>query len=178
MCDETGHVSYIHLDMWWDRDTQPRRHNMSPCQRVSPRGKYFAQHSRIKLMIKIITSIVQLFSLHHHWIDSKLFPPGVTVTPGLLVPAVIKGKWKLSPRSVSPDPLRLMIWLLVIDEIVCNWRGIFTEFVVDPDHHGQRGPQRHDPRHGVRPGSLAVLDLHPTVHVVSWNIKLPSGPHN
>lgn len=42
-----------------------------------------------------------------------------------------------------------------------------TLLVVDADHHGEGGAEGDDARHGVCPGSLAVLYLHPAVNIVS-----------
>lgn len=42
-----------------------------------------------------------------------------------------------------------------------------TSIVVDGHDEGQRGAKRHDAGDWRRPGSLARLDLHPTIHVVT-----------
>ena len=48
-------------------------------------------------------------------------------------------------------------------QYVCH----ITELVVDADDHGEGGAEGDDARHGVCPGSLAVLYLHPAVNIVS-----------
>ena len=44
-----------------------------------------------------------------------------------------------------------------------------TLLVVDADDHGERGAEGYDPTDRVGPGPLAVLDLHPAVHIVPCN---------
>ena len=50
-----------------------------------------------------------------------------------------------------------------VNIIICH----ITELVVDADDHGEGGAEGDDARHGVGPGSLAVLYLHPAVNIVS-----------
>ena len=72
---------------------------------------------------------------------------------------------------MSPDPALGLVTWLQWSETDDNWLMILTELVIDPHHHGQCGPQGYDARDGVSPGSLAVLNLHPTVNIVSWNMQ-------
>jgi hypothetical protein len=51
----------------------------------------------------------------------------------------------------------------VIDDGDCQ----LTLLIIDPDHHGESGPQGDDTADRTGPGSLPVLYLHPTIHVVS-----------
>ena len=46
--------------------------------------------------------------------------------------------------------------------------GLFTLLVVDADDHGKGGSEGDDARDGAGPRALALLDFHPTVHVVTW----------
>ena len=43
-----------------------------------------------------------------------------------------------------------------------------TLSIVDSDDHGESRAQGYDPGDRAGPGSLALLDLHPTVHIIAW----------
>jgi hypothetical protein len=49
---------------------------------------------------------------------------------------------------------------------------MLTFVVADGDDEGERGAEGHDAGDGRRPGSLAVLDLHPAVDVVAAEVEL------
>lgn len=51
-----------------------------------------------------------------------------------------------------------------------------TSLVIDGDDHGERGAQGDDAGHRGRPGPLAVLNLHPAVHVVTCNTASSYNP--
>ena len=53
------------------------------------------------------------------------------------------------------------------EKLSIQYRWHITELVVDADDHGEGGAEGDDARHGVGPGSLAVLYLHPAVNIVS-----------
>ena len=50
-------------------------------------------------------------------------------------------------------------------------RFLFTLLVVYAHHHGEGGAQWDDAGDGAGPGTLALLDLHPTVDVVTYGKK-------
>ena len=78
----------------------------------------------------------------------------------------------------SADIRKRKLWMTVVRlkskgvmKVTIQYLCHITELVVDADDHGEGGAEGDDARHGVCPGSLAVLYLHPAVNIVSWSSR-------
>ena len=54
-------------------------------------------------------------------------------------------------------------------DVTPGFRASLTFFVIDTDDHGEGGAEWYDAIDRTGPGSLALLNLHPAVNVVTWN---------